>query len=295
MVRCRLFLIALIFPFSAWGGARVVVVRSSRFSLYDEIASGMTACFSGAVTADLVLSDDAAANEALLKNAQAAKPTAYLTLGTVASRFVREREKTVPSVFAGIVDPESNGLAAPGVSLDIDVSAQIRFLRKYFPDLKRIGVLYMPGRNINTIEGLKKLKAQGESIVLAEVPSIDKLAGALQSLSGQADCLLMVPDALIYSAQTTAPLILQSIQMGLPVIAISLPFVRAGAMVGIYPNLKKNGCQAAKLLESASMGSAPTLSMWAEDYSVSVNLVVSGRLKYVIPEAVIKSSEQVIR
>src|SRR5690348_14999479 len=94
----------------------------------------------------------------------------------------------------------------------------------------------------------------------AETP--EEVAKAIAKLSSDADCLLMVADSVIYSPQTIAPVILQTIQNNLPIIAISPSFVKAGALAAIYPDYKDNGVLAAgvatRYFNGESLASIPS-------------------------------------
>lgn len=282
-------------PALTWGVGRVSIVRSSKFPLYEQIVDGFSSCSSAEIVGDVTFSEDDASNAGQLGVVRGQKPDVLLTLGTSATRFVREKESSIPSVFGGVIDPIGNGLTPPGVALELDPAVQVRFLHRNFPTLRRVGVLYNVARNVGSISVLKKLQSQGDPIVLVEVPSIDKLDAALRSLSGRVDCLLMVPDPVIYSPQTAAQLILTTLQMGMPFVAISLPFVKAGAMVGIYPDVKKSGCDAARMVDKVIAKGAPAGFVWPDAYAVSVNLIVAGRLKVAVPASVIQSAEQVVQ
>ena len=191
-----------------------MIVRSSTLSLYENGAHGFKRCSKAEVAGDFTLTDDAAKDDAVLAQVKAKDPDLILTLGTNATRIVREKIPAIPSVFAMVIDPVANKFSAPGVPMDLKVTAQVDFIQKNFPQLARIGVLYSPARNTDAVAGLRGLQAKGGAIVLSEVTSIDKLDDAVNGLSGKADCLLMLTDPVIYSAQTAPQLILQTLQRG---------------------------------------------------------------------------------
>lgn len=281
----------------AWAGKKVVIVRSSSLSLYEKVVQGFKRCTKNDIGGDLMFTDDAAKNEALLGDVRGRKPDLVLTLGTGATRFIREKAASIPSAFAMLIDPGANKLAPPGVPLDLRAAAQVEFIHESFPQLKRIGILYSPGRNVEVVAEMKALQAKGEPLVLVEVDSIEQLDAAVKSLVGKADCLLMLTDPVIYSPQTASQLILQTLQQGLPIIAPSPAYVKAGALAGIYSDAEQNGCEAAGVVDKVLGGAAPASVpfAWPTKYLTAVNLVVADRLKIQVPASVVNSAEQVVK
>jgi ABC-type uncharacterized transport system substrate-binding protein len=218
-------------------------------------------------------------------------------VGTAAARFAREKSSSIPTVFAAVIDPSSTGLAPPGAPMDVDPAAEVAFVRKNFPQVKRLGVLYSPGRNVDAVSRFKALRDQGEAIALIEVPSIDKLEEAIQTLAEQSDGLLMLTDPVIYSPQTAPQLILKTLQRGLPIFAVSPAFVKAGAMAGIYTDPEQNGCTAAAVAGRVAAGdkAASRSYQLSSEYRSSANPVVAKRLNINLPAALAGGAEQTVK
>jgi putative ABC transport system substrate-binding protein len=295
---CLLTLLFFLAPLSLSAGRKVAIVRSSSFQLFDRAVQGFNSCNKSAEqVADVTLTDNDAGNASILNALRAKKPDVIVAMGTTATRFMREKDPSVPTVYCMVIDPASSGVVPPGSPLDMDPAAQVAFIRKNFPRIKRVGVLYGPGRNIEEVAELKHLRDEGEAIVLLEVPSVDKLTDAVINLRKEADCLLMLADPVLYSARTAAPLILQTIQTGLPVIAPSTAFVKAGALVGLQAEPEENGCDAAGVVGRVLKGERPSSIPLTRPtrYGVSLNLVVAERLKTSVPADLIQSAEEVIK
>jgi putative tryptophan/tyrosine transport system substrate-binding protein len=283
-------------PFSVQAGGKVTVIRSSALPLYDSVVKGFKRCSKAQAIEDVTLTGEKDKDMAILAQVSAKAPDVVLSLGTGATRLVRDNLSSIPSVFAVVIDPTSNKIAPPGVPLDLQASTQLEFIHRYFPHLKRIGVLYSPGRNVEIVSELRTLKARGETISLVEVASIDRLDAALQTLASESDCLLMLSDPTLYSAQTASQLILQTLQRGLPIIAASPAYVKAGAMAGIYAHPEETGCSAAAAVDRVAAGEKVSSSfMWPTKYSSAVNMIVAGRLKVTVPPALMNSAEQVVK
>lgn len=274
---------------------RVIIIRSSALPLYETVAKGFKDCSKSQVVGDITLSGDEARDGVALSGVVSKGADVVLSLGSTATRLVRGNVKNIPSVFAVVIDPTSNDIGGPGVPMDLHASTQLEFIQKNFPSLKRIGVLYSPGRNTEIVAELKALKARGTPIVLAEVTSIDKLDAAVQTLASQADCLLMLSDPVIYSPQTAPQLILQTLQRGLPIIAASPAYVKAGALAGLYASPSDSGCVAAGVVEDVLGGKKSSSIAWPSKYVSAVNLIVAKRLNIEVPASLINSAEQVTK
>lgn len=274
---------------------QVFIVRSSGLALYETVAKGFKDCTKLPVAGDITLSGDEARDAASVAQVGAKGASVILTLGSTATRLVRTTAKTTPSVFAVVIDPASNDISGPGVPMDLRASTQLEFIQKNFPALKRVGVLYSPGRNVEVVAELKALKAKGAAIVLVEVVSIERLDAAVQTLASQADCLLMLSDPVIYSPQTASQLILQTLQRGLPIIAASPAYVKAGALAGVYASPSDNGCVAADVVADAAAGKKSSSIVWPSKYVTAINMIVAKRLNIEVPAALINSAEQVTK
>lgn len=234
---------------------------------------------------------------AFLRDIQSRPPDLVFTVGTPAARFMREQGGSIPFVYAMIVDPSSLGLVTGGAVMEVEASVQFEFIRKYFPRIRRVGVVYSAQRNRESVSLLKEKKPDDFSLVMLSAETPEEVAKAVSKLSSDADCLLMVTDAVIYSPQTITPLILQTIQNGLPIIAISPSFVKAGALAAVYPDYKDNGALAAEVAARYFNGeSLQSISVQrASRTRTAINLIVARRLRVSVSEKNIQLASEVIK
>jgi putative ABC transport system substrate-binding protein len=280
---------------------KVLIVMSKNLPPFERAAQSFKKCFAAKgfnpSFQDVVLPENLAEAELALKTAAAGKPDLILTLGAGATRLTRERLPHIPSVFCMVLDPGANGLDKGGVSMDPRPADYLDYIHRHFSQLKRVGVLYNPRQSKTIVQELKKGSANPEALVLQEVNDLSALDGALQGIKAKSDCLLMIPDASIYTPQTAGQIILQTIQMGLPFIALSAPFVKGGALAALYADWGDNGCQAADLaarvLQGEDAASLPLLP--PRKLSSSVNLIVADRLKVTVSAAARSDAEELIQ
>jgi putative ABC transport system substrate-binding protein len=282
-------------------GRRILIIKSKSITPFDQAAQSFKRCLSakaaGVGFQEIILPDDPGQAEATLRTLSADRPDMALTVGTQATRVMREKFRSIPSVFCMVIDPNGNDFAKSGVSMDPAASNYVDYIRKNFANLKRIGVLYNPMKSREIVQGLRDIDADSHNLVFQEVSDISGLDNALRALKNKADCLLMTTDASIYNPQTAGQIILQTLQMNMPFIALSPAFVKGGALAGIYADPADNGCQAAdlavKVLDGEGTAGLPVLP--PRKVNSAVNLIVADRLKVIIPSSTRAAADQVVQ
>jgi putative tryptophan/tyrosine transport system substrate-binding protein len=292
----------LLFGFSGSEVSRnVVILRSGDVPIYNYAVEGFMGALSSKkisfTVKDVILPSQEAQVESFIGAIDKDRPDLVFTIGTAASRAARERLKMTPFIYSMIVDPSSYGLSSAGAVMEVKPSAQVEFIRKSFPFFKRIGLVYSPERNKNVVRLFQELNLPEVSLVMIQANSSEQMSQALQRLAKEADCLLMIADAVLYSPQTATQIILQTLQNNLPIIAVSPSFVKAGALAAIYPDYQDNGARAgeaaARFFSGERMESIPV--QWPAKTRTAVNLIVARRLGVNVPTEVIEAAEQVVK
>jgi ABC-type uncharacterized transport system substrate-binding protein len=105
---------------------------------------------------------------------------------------------------------------------------------------------------------------------------IPKLSAILES----SDALLALPDPFIYSRETAQSILLTSYRYQKPVFGYSQPYVRAGALAGVYSNTKQLAKQAAEIAikSQQEIGGLPPPQA-PKYFSVMINRQVGRSLK----------------
>ncbi len=224
------------------------------------------------------------------------KPDLVLCLGSLAVRLTRMHAKNTPHVFCMVVDPARFKVFHGGVTLDVRHSEQIDFIRKNFPFIQRIGLIYHPNENKAYMKEAFTLSKKGKTnMVFKQVSSEEELSRAIVVLGRKTDCLLMVPNARLF--RRPRQFILQTFHHKLPIISISASYVKAGAMAGAYADYENNGYLAGDLAQRVLNGenyrNLPVLSPTKIKYSL--NLVIAERLGFQIMKSTIQSAENVFQ
>lgn len=282
-------------------GSKVLIVKSRAFPPFDQAAQEFKKCLDAkgvsATYVEVVLPDDPGQAEAALRATVAAKPDLVMTVGLQASQAVREKMANIPSIFCMVLDPAGNGLTKGGVSLEPSPRDYVEYIHRHFPQFKRIGILYNPQKLRGLINEFRQVNIAPHTFVFQEAASIGAIDGAIRDLQTKADCLLMVSDPTVYTQQTIPQILLQTIQLNLPFIALSAPFVKGGALAGLYADWKDNGCAAAELAAQVLQGQNPSSLpiVLPRKLNSAINLVVADRLKVTVPASARAAAEEIVR
>jgi len=190
--------------------------------------------------------DSQAGIPAYLKNAS---PQLIFTLGTPATKMAVAQSETVPVVAALIFDAcelkHSGNVTA--VMLVHAADTQWRYLRRQLPDASHIAVMYNPEVSQTTFQSIQKL-ARRDNILLNAIPikTTKELALAIRHLSPQLDAFWIL-DASVFNNAAIRQLLLFSFRNRIPLIGLSAPWVKAGALYALDWDYYDMGEQAADL------------------------------------------------
>lgn len=222
---------------------RIVVVCHSGVAAYAETLEGIQAELGKA--AEVV--DLGRGGEAGLA-AAAARGKLVLAVGAEALRAAAGLRPAPPLVATMVLREEAAGVASVAqVLLDAPLAAVLDALREHFPRRSRLGIIRNPRHASEDRASLAaRVRRHGFTPVLAEAAGPGELLQAFRSLKGKVDLVLCFPDSALYNSATVKPLILASLESRVPIVGFSANFVRAGAAVGVYPDFRDLGRQAAE-------------------------------------------------
>lgn len=167
---------------------------------------------------------------------------------------------------------------AAAVVLDVPATEFVAEVKAVLPGCERIGVMLNPTQPTSLGEGLIGLARKQAGVVhVVECPRPEQLLRAFLSLRGKVGVAVAVPDGALFNGATIKPLILASLENRLPIAGFSASFVRAGAAVGVYPDFRELGVQAAELALRLLRGESPVTVESPRKLTVAVNQRV-GRL-----------------
>jgi hypothetical protein len=156
------------------------------------------------------------------------------------------------------------------VFADVPLLATLDKLREYFPGKNRIGWIHQPSWPVPDAATLGRVRQMGFQLTIVDCPGPEKLVTTFAALRGQVDFVIAVPDTGLYNGATVKSLILSSLEQRLPVIGFSSAFVRAGALMGVYPNFQDLGRQTGDLM-AAVLSGKPAREEEVRSPSVAMN------------------------
>jgi ABC-type uncharacterized transport system substrate-binding protein len=177
------------------------------------------------------------------------------------------------------------GSRAPSSALYLDQpwSRQVALIRAALPVRHRVGVLYSSD-NARVLPELRQaLTQQGAQLVALPVASADQLAPTLESLLGQSDLLLALPDSAIYNSYTIRNILLGSYRRSVPLIGLSAAYVNAGALCAVYSSAEQQAEQAATMTATFLATRRLPAPQFPHGYQIAVNAEVARSLGVDLP------------
>lgn len=287
-------------PSSATEQAEVCVILSADLPPYRQAFDG----FRKAVQErkGMVRTDDhnlaRKEGEAIIQEISREKPSLVLAIGPEASKFAKERIRTIPVVFSMVLNPAP--LAAPnvtGVSLEIPARTKLERIRRVLPDARRIGVIYSPASAPLFREIVQGARSLGLQAVGKEIDSGKELHDAFDDLAPRIDLLLMVPDTKIYFPKSIEFVLREGLKHKVPVVGLASSYTRAGALVSFESDYADLGRQSGEIAVKIMDGEKPSRiePSGPRRVKTSLNLVVAERLGIRIAPELVREMNDVFR
>ncbi len=179
---------------------------------------------------------------------QSSHPDLILALGAKALK-VAFLIPDIPVVHLLVVNPEKiidKTRPVVGVSLSVPPKVQLDEMKRYFPEVKRVGLVYDPKRSGKFVEQLKSLRSGLEFIAL-DTENIAEVPDLIHSLRGKVDLLWMLPDLTTTNQVTVQSYVLFSIRNKIPLLTFSEKLLDHGATIAVTFDTDKMAMQAAGL------------------------------------------------
>lgn len=205
------------------------------------------------------------------------KPDMIVAIATpTAQACVKQYEKApqlkgTPMLFTAITDPLAAGLVSnyekpggdvTGVSNQMPMGKHIDMVRRFLPNLKKLGVIYNGGE-VNSVSNLGRLRPagaeRGVEIVEATVTNSADVQQAAVSLVGKVDAIYVPTDNTVVSAMEVVVKVCQRSQT--PLFVADVDSVSRGAIAALgfdyYLHGRQTGAMAIRILNGAKAGDTP--------------------------------------
>ena len=188
-------------------------------------------------------------------------PAQYAVLvavGPEALRYLLPRVGPVPLVYSMVLSPENVVGAVDklpcGVSLNIPVKDQFAAIRRHFPTVARLGVLFDPENNRAWFEDAS---AVATAMGLELVPlRVNRQSAKLDIIGDftQVDTILFIPDKSIISKAVIQHVIKQAVLHRIPVVGYNQFFYDSGAALSFIIDYPTVGHQVAAQVQQLLAG-----------------------------------------
>lgn len=201
----------------------------------------------------------------------------------------------IPVIFNAVSDPVAAKLAKSetetlsgisGVSDALPVEDQLKLIREFLPDAKKIGIVYTTSEanSVSTIETYKELAPKYDfEIVEKGIAKQAEMPAALDVLLPQVDCISNMTDNTVVAA--LGVLLDKANAANIPVFGSEEEQVKNGciASAGLdYIELgKKAGAMAAKVLKGEDISNLPFETM--DKAKITVNKTTASKLNIAVP------------
>lgn len=208
-----------------------------------------------------------------------------------------------PMLFSAITDPLAAGLVKDymhpgpnitGVSNQMPMDKHLDMIKRFLPELKKLGVMYNAGE-VNSVSNVKRLKeaAVERNITILDGPvtnSADVYQTA-QSLVGKVDAIYVPTDNTVVSAFEAVVKVCERTQ--LPLFSADTDSVKRGAIAALgfdyYLHGKQTGAMARKILAGTKPEVLPV--EFQKDLSFHINPKAAERMGLVIDKKLLDSAD----
>lgn len=212
----------------------------------------------------------------------------------------------VPLLFTAITDPVGAGLVADltkpganitGVSDMLPVDKHMTMVRQFFPELKKLGMIYNAGE-ANSKTTVAMVRAEGGKVgfevVEATVAKTSDVYQAAKSLIGKVDAIYLPTDNTVISALESVVKVCEEEKM--PLFSADVDSVERGTVAALafdyYQHGYQTGLMAKRLLvDKADPAVTPVETQ--QELVLHLNLQAAAKMGVTVPEAVRTTADKI--
>jgi putative ABC transport system substrate-binding protein len=211
-----------------------------------------------------------------------------------------------PLLFTAITDPVGAGLVdnlerpgknITGVSDMLPVTQHVAMMRRFYPELKKLGMIYNP-REANSKSVVAMVKAEGKKhgfeVVEAMVGKPSDVQQAAKSLVGKVDAVYLSTDNTVISALESV--IKVSEKDKLPLFSADVDSVKRGTVAALAFDYYRHGYQTGLMAKRIMIDGAfpsETPVETQQQLMLHLNLKAAKKLGVKVPEDVKKDADKV--
>jgi len=222
-----------------------------------------------------------------------------VTFGSLATRMVADHGNELPVVAGLFLDRHflkaRNHIT--GVSMEFPLELQFQWISRVLPGCRNVGTIHGVSHAEKIGQAEKAAQQAGMELLAVSVRAPSELPLAMDSLASRAEVLWSLPDEMVFNPHTAKQILLYSFRNRIPVVGISDAWVKAGALFALSWDYKDLGRQCGEMAAQILRGTPPQALPLAHPRKVGIvlNLKTAGQLKISIPEAVLRSAQEVYK
>lgn len=273
----------------------IVALQSIKVAPYEQAVEGVKSVC-GARIKRLVISELKGAD--VVDTINGIKPDMVLAIGMGALSKVKVI-KGIPVVYLMVLNPQSilfGEKNVTGVNMNIPLEKQLHTLREALPGLKKVGLLYDPGRTGSLVRAAQNAAGRiGIKLLAMKVHSTREVPSLVRDMRGKIDIFWMLPDLTVITPETVEVFLLLSLEDRIPILTFSEKYVELGALISIGIDAFDIGRQAGEManaiLSGKDVGGIKPVD--ARKAVISVNLKVARKLGIRIDEKIVRNARVV--
>jgi putative ABC transport system substrate-binding protein len=232
----------------------------------------------------------------------------FLAIGTRAAAFLHKRlPGDATLVYCMVSGPQVAKLRqrpkTHGISTEVPLPEQFGFIASALPEVRSVGMLYSSGRQSSHrhMEKVRQELPAGWVLYAVDVDRHASMAKALAALLARKPAVVWTAaDPAVYNAASIRALLLGALRRRTPVFGFSVPFVRAGALLGVGVDPEKQGQQAATYCRALLAGQTPPDARDGSTHSAAglrwaANLIVAKQIGIELPPQVVRKADIVFK
>ncbi|MCX5718775.1 MAG: ABC transporter substrate-binding protein [Nitrospirae bacterium] len=266
-----------------------MAVQSFNIKLYDEALKGFNSVCDCQIKR-FVLSEMEGID--VVKTIREARPDIIIAIGT--DSLIRVKKiKDIPIVYLMVPNPQtviSEEENITGVSMNIPPHNQLATLKDVLPGIKRIGLLYNPGRTRDLVTKARlAASSMGIELLAKEVNSSKDVPALVNSMKGKINAFWMIPDTTVITPETVEFLLLFSFENKVPILAFSDKYVEMGALLSLEADAFASGKQAGEIARKILSGTPIRKDLRTDPGNavLSINLKIAKKLGITISNDII--------
>jgi len=187
------------------------------------------------------------------------------------------------TAYESIVQKHTTATRVSAVYIDQPAARNIELVRVALPN-KSVGIL-LSDASSDLYSSLDKIRRKKEVRVnLRTMAPNENLIDALDKVLRDSDVLLAFADPAVSNRNTAQHLLLTTYRRGIPMVAYSRAYVRAGALMAVYSTPEQYAQQTAEMLLSSIKTRSPVVPpQYPKYFSVEINESVAQSLGLKLP------------